>query len=281
MRRFTTSAGTDRPLLGILLLVELIVAVALLAHPTVTAATEAPPATSSAPSSNAPPSSSRTLTLHDGRTATLIPLGGAQSADLIDRIAAELDSATAAVTAFWGDDWRRDIVIVVTGTDEEFTAMAGGGSDIAAATTVQKIVFAPGAAAMSDGALRIVLRHELFHYASRAETATDAPRWLTEGVADFVGRPPQARPGPELAAQLARVPTDADLDTAGATRSLAYDRAWWFSRFVADRYGTPTLRRLYVTACGPGHPDVATAVRDVLGTDLTGLMSDWRRWLSG
>ena len=67
----------------------------------------------------------------------------------------------------------------------------------------------------------------------------------------------------------------------GATRSLAYDRAWWFSRFVADRYGTPTLRRLYVTACGPGHPDVATAVRDVLGTDLTGLMSDWRRWLSG
>ena len=281
MRRFTTSAGTDRPLLGILLLVELIVAVALLAHPAVTAATEAPPAASSAPSSSAPPSTSRTLTLHDGRTATLIPLGGAQSADLIDRIAAELDSATAAVTAFWGDDWRRDIVIVVAGTDEEFTAMAGGGSDIAAATTVQKIVFAPGAAAMSDGALRIVLRHELFHYASRAETATDAPRWLTEGVADFVGRPPQARPGPERAAELARVPTDADFDTAGATLSLAYDRAWWFSRFVADRYGTPTLRRLYVTACGPGHPDVATAVRDVLGTDLAGLMSDWRRWLSG
>ena len=94
MRRFTTSAGTDRPLLGILLLVELIVAVALLAHPAVTAATEAPPAASSAPSSSAPPSPSRTLTLRDGRTATLIPLGGAQSADLIDRIAAELDSAT-------------------------------------------------------------------------------------------------------------------------------------------------------------------------------------------
>jgi hypothetical protein len=281
MRRFTTSAGTDRPLLGILLLVELIVAVALLAHPAVTAATGAPPSASSAQSSSAPSSTSRTLTLHDGRTATLIPLGGAQSADLIDRIAAELDSATAAVTAFWGEDWRRDIVIVVAGTDEEFTAMAGGGSDIAAATTVQKIVFAPGAAAMREGALRIVLRHELFHYASRAETATDAPRWLTEGVADFVGRPPQARPGPEHAAELARVPTDADLDTAGATRSLAYDRAWWFSRFVADRYGTPALRRLYVTACGPGHPDVATAVRDVLGTDLTGLMSDWRRWLSG
>ena len=72
----------SRPLLGILLLVELIVAVALLAHPAVTAATERRRrAASSAPSSSAPPpSTSRTLTLRDGRTATLIPLGGAQSA---------------------------------------------------------------------------------------------------------------------------------------------------------------------------------------------------------
>ena len=55
-------------------------------------------------------------------------------------------------------------------------------------------MFAPGAAAMSDASLRIVLRHELFHFASRADTAADAPRWLTEGVADFVGRPPAPRP---------------------------------------------------------------------------------------
>jgi hypothetical protein len=54
--------------------------------------------------------------------------------------------------------------------------------------TGQRIVFAPGASDMSDDALRIVLRHELFHFVSRAQTALDAPRWLTEGVADFVGR---------------------------------------------------------------------------------------------
>ena len=273
MRRSTTSAGTNRPLLGLVLLVELIIAVALLAHPAVTAAPEAHPALSSTPPAS-PPSTSRTLTLRDGRTATLIPLGGADSAGLTARIAAELDSATAAVTAFWGDDVaarHRD-----RGDGHRRGIQRHGrrrlrhrrGHD-----DRRRIVFAPGAAAMSDAALRIVLRHELFHYAARADTATDAPRWLTEGVADFVGRPPQAPPGPELAADLARVPTDADLDTAGATRSLAYDRAWWFSRFVADRYGTPTLRRLYVTACGPGHPDVATAVRDVLGTDLTELMA--------
>jgi hypothetical protein len=277
MRRSTTSAGTNRPLLGILLLVELIVAVVLLARPAAPAAPQAlPPVASSAPSL-----ASQALTLRDGRTATLMPLGGSPSAGLAARIAAELDGAAQAVTAFWGEGWRHDIVIVTTGTDEEFRVFGGGGSDIAAATTPERIVFAPGAAAMSDGALRIVVRHELLHYAARADTAADAPRWLTEGVADFVGRPPEPRPGPARAADLAQLPTDADLDTAGATRSLAYDRAWWFSRFVADRYGTPTLRRLYLAACGPGHPDVSTAVRDTLGADLTQVVADWRQWLSG
>lgn len=276
MRRSTTSAGTDRPLLGLLLLVELIIGVALLARPATTAAPSPP-----VPTSTSPASASQTLTLRDGRTATLLPLGGGRAAGVTARIAAELDTAAAAVTAFWGDGWRRDIAIVATGTDEEFSALGGGGSDIAAATTPDRIVFAPGAAAMSDEALRIVLRHELFHYAARSDTAADAPRWLTEGVADFVGRPPEPRPGPGRAAELAQLPTDADLDTAGETRSLAYDRAWWFSRFVADAYGTPTLRRLYLAACGPGHPDVRTAVRDTLGADLTQVVVAWRQWLSG
>jgi hypothetical protein len=280
MRRFTTSAGTDRPLLGVLLLGELIIGVALLARPAAPAA----PATQEASSPiapSAPATASHTQTLHDGRTATVIPLGGAQSATLAARIGAELDSAADAVTGFWGASWRRDITIVVTGTNEEFAAMGGGGSDIAAATTPRRIVFAPGAAAMSDGALRIVVRHELLHYAARADTAADAPRWLTEGVADFVGRPPDPRPGPARAVDLARLPTDADLDTPGATRSLAYDRAWWFSRFVADRYGTPALRRLYLAACGPGHADVATAIRTTLGADLPQVVDAWRQWLSG
>lgn len=280
MRRFTTSAVTERPFLGLLLLVELIVAVALVWRSAPTPAQVAAPASPTVASS-VPSPSSHTLTLRDGRTASLLPLGGAKSSALVARIAAELDSATDAVTAFWGDDWRRDIEIVAAGTDDEFAAMGTPGSDIAAATTPARIVFAPGAAAMSEGALRIVVRHELFHYASRADTAADAPRWLTEGVADFVGRPPQPRPGPAVAAELAHVPTDADLDTPGAMRSLAYDRAWWFSRFVADRYGMPTLRKLYLQACRPGHPDVSTAIHDTLGADMTQVVATWRQWLSG
>jgi hypothetical protein len=163
-------------------------------------------------------------------------------------------------------------VIAAAGTDAQFAAVGGGDAHTAATTTAERIMFAPGAAEMRDAALRIVLRHELFHYAARAATAADAPRWLTEGVADFVARPATSRPE----AAVATLPTDAEL--TGPDRSLAYERAWWFSRFVAGRYGPGKLRELYQRACGPGHSDLATAVRDTLGADLPAVLAQWRQW---
>lgn len=275
MPRSTTSAGTRRPLLGLLLILELVVAATLVGRPGAAAPASAPVTTPAASAAV-----SRTVTVFDGRTMELMSLGGPTTQPLLDRVSAAMHDAAGAVTAFWGADWPHHIVVMATASDEQFRALAGGGSDIAAATAGQRIVFAPGATAMSDAALRIVLRHELFHYAVRADTAADAPRWLTEGVADFVARPVAPRPGPERAAEMARLPSDADLDIVGPTRTLAYDRAWWFTRFVADRYGAPTLRRLYERACRPGHPDVETAVRTTLGADLDEVLAEWRRWLN-
>jgi hypothetical protein len=278
MRRFTTSAVTERPFLGSLLLAELVLGAALIGWPTSTAAVPvATPLSSVAPA--APSDVTDTRTLKDGRTVTLMPLGGADTELLADRIAAELDGATDAVTGFWGPDWPRQVLIVAAGNDQDFLGLGGGTPDNAATTTSQRILLAPGAASMDARALRIVLRHELFHYAARAQTATDAPWALTEGVADFVGRPDEPRPGPERAAGLALLPTDADFD--GPARSLAYDRAWWFSRFVAAEYGTPTLRSLYLAACGHGHADLDTAIRNTLGADTGHVLAAWRQWLSG
>lgn len=220
------------------------------------------------------------MTLADGRTVEYSMLG-ARGGALVARISAELDGAVAAVSAFWGADWPRDVDIVLTGTEAQFAALGRGGPDIAATTTAERIVFAPGAADTSDDALRVVVRHELFHYAARSATAADAPQWLTEGVADYVGRPATPRPGPARAAELAVLPTDADLGTPGAARSLAYDRAWWFSRFVADRYGPATLRTLYLAACGTGHTDADAAIRSVLGEPTDRVLTAWRAWLAG
>lgn len=225
----------------------------------------------------------------------VVTFAGAGSDGLRTRIAADLGAAVHDVEAFWGVDWPHRITVITTDSDQQFRAQAGGGSrtqwaDIAAVAVAdrvdpeqrsasgQRIVFAPGAVGMSDAALRIVLTHELFHYAARADTAADAPRWLTEGVADFVARPatavPDAVPLPEA------LPSDPDLDVPGPQRVLGYDRAWWFARFIADRYGAGTLRALYVAACGPGHSDLPAAVEHVLGTDTAGLIAGWRQWLS-
>ena len=230
------------------------------------------------------------------RTVRLLGLGGTAGDRLLSRVASNIGAAVSAVEAFWGVDWSRDVSVVAARSDEEFRGAAGGGpasqwADIAAVTVVdrvdpahrvavgQRIVFAPGAANMNEVALRIVLAHELFHYAARADTSPDAPQWLTEGVADFVARPPTPVPADALPVPLT-LPSDADLDTPGLQRSLAYDRAWWFARFVADTYGPTKLRDLYLASCGVRHADVPTAVHDVLGTDPAGLLVRWHQWLT-
>lgn len=231
----------------------------------------------------------------DGRTVRLISLGGPRTDGLLTRVAADIGGAVSAVEQFWGTDWEHEIVVIATESDVQFVAQAGldpsrQWSDIAAVSVAdhvdlehhrasgQRIVFAPGASAMSDSSLRIVLTHELFHFAARADTAPDAPRWLVEGVADFVARPPTPLPGG--AADDTALPTDAALDAAGPQRAMGYDRAWWFARFVTDSYGVDALRRLYADACGPGHADFATAVRRALDTDIAELHARWAQWLT-
>jgi hypothetical protein len=230
------------------------------------------------------------------RSMRIIDLGGLRSEVLLGSVVANIGQAVDAVEAFWGTDWPRDITVVATGSQRQFEVEAGGGpaaqwADIAAVAVAdrvdpvqriavgQRIVFAPGAADMSEPALRIVLSHELFHYAARAETTRDAPRWLTEGVADYVARPHTALP--EAAPLPTALPSDADLVAPGPLRSLAYDWAWWFAQFVADTRGAATLRALYRAVCGVDHVDLPIAVRDMLHTDMAGILAGWQQWLTG
>jgi hypothetical protein len=221
-------------------------------------------------------------------------LGGSREQALLTRVDADIAEAIVAVEAFWGTDWPHDIDVVATGSQRQFEAEAGGGpsaqwADIAAiavadrvdpaqrAALGQRIVFAPGATNMSESALRIVLTHELFHYSARADTALDAPRWLTEGVADYVARP--HTPLPKIVPPTA-LPSDADLAGPGPQRSQAYDRAWLFALFIAETRGPPTLRAFYQAACGDRHADLPIAVHDVLGSDNAEIVADWQQWLS-
>lgn len=241
------------------------------------------------------PAADPPLTVGDHRSVVLDNRGGQAGAQLLARIAADIGPAVDAVESFWGTDWSHRIEITATGSVQQFAALAGAGGgagdvaqwvDVAAVAVAdrvdperrrvsgQRVVFAPGAAAMSDTALRIVLTHELFHYAARADTAAEAPRWLTEGVADFVARPDQ-EPPPAAGLML---PSDTDLDVPGPRRAEAYDRAWAFARYVAARFGADKLRELYLAACGPADVAPAVAVPLVLGVDLPDLLLGWQQW---
>src|SRR5689334_15836016 len=133
-----------------------------------TAARQPHPPTPAQPNSTSTP-----LELAEGRTVHFLGLGNGMTGRLLTRIAAEIDGAVAAVTDFWGDDWPRDVVIAAAGSNAQFGAWTRWPSgavwvDVAAAAvadtvdprhriaTGQRVVFAPGAARMSDDALRIV-----------------------------------------------------------------------------------------------------------------------------
>jgi hypothetical protein len=280
MRRSTTSAVTEtsavtgtpaaakrsraarRRRIGAILGAEFICAVFLVGG---TVAAHSGPAVAAPVIANQPAPAARTVAMPDGRAVQLVDLGAPGGDVLLNRISTELPAAITAVNSFWGAHWRRDIVIAVAGSPEQLRILGGGGPGIAATTTVERIMFSPAATTMNDADLRIVLRHELFHYAARADTAADAPVWLTEGIADFVGRPAAATPAPAPTS----VPTDAELVSAEPQRSAGYERAWQFASYIADSYGTEKLRALYLAACGRGHTDVAAAFRNALGADLS------------
>lgn len=237
---------------------------------------------------------------HAGRAAVVV---GHPGSPLTPRLAAEIGPALQSLEAFWGDGWRAGILLLATASDAEFRALVGGSrmDGVAAASVAdrvadgvvvgQRLVFAPGSAALPSDQLRVVLRHELFHAATRAVTADSAPLWLVEGVADYNGRRgsdvslPTA--APLLTAALRRgeqpdhLPTDADLQGAEDVRTQAYERAWSLTQCIADTFGEAKLKALYLDAVAPSAAPVPVVINRVLGIDEPALVQMWRRWLSG
>ncbi|PWD43851.1 hypothetical protein ACN93_05085 [Gordonia paraffinivorans] len=220
----------------------------------------------------------------------------------------QLPGAVDAVTAFWGPDWQRRAVLVTTAEAGQFEALVArsrGVTGTAAAATIfsrvdfpqriatgQRVVFTPAANDLAEPTLAVVLRHELTHVAARTQTAFDAPLWITEGVAEYVGRKGTYRrladAAPDLAAAVragARpdgLPDDAMFATNGPSSQIAYQSAWSVAAYVADRYGEARLKKLYLGVAESAQPERRdAAIRSALGVDRTQLVADWRRWLDG
>jgi hypothetical protein len=230
------------------------------------------------------------------------------------RLAQQLPAAVDAVTRFWGTKWAQGAGVIAAPTDTEFRSITGAttaDAQAAAAVTVfagvdpagptalgQRVVFTPQAAQLDSNALAVVLRHELLHVAARTVTAPAAPVWVTEGVAEYVGRRGTysrlADAAPALAALIADsgppadLPTDANFAPGEPDAALSYQSAWSVAAFIAGRFGDDKLKRFYVALAGadqPTDPQLVvtsqdTASRIVLGVPRDELVAQWRAWLT-
>ncbi|MEV0703104.1 hypothetical protein AB0I53_35015 [Saccharopolyspora sp. NPDC050389] len=237
---------------------------------------------------------------HVRRTATGMVIG--HDPEPVERVSRLLDAAVADVTEIWGPGWPQSVGVLVPASQEELRSLVGpefavdGIAAVAVADRVdtgarraegQRVVLNPKAAdRLSDVALRVVLRHEITHVAARADTAAEAPMWMLEGFADYVGyRESGVAPkdiAPDLARRIheagppAKLPEDGDFHQAGRRLDLAYQQSWSVVSHLADRLGERRLVDLYRRVAATDSPaEVDGALREATGLTKAQLVADW------
>ncbi|MFF4271739.1 hypothetical protein [Streptomyces sp. NPDC001536] len=235
-------------------------------------------------------------------------LGAEQSTEILHSYADLADHAVPAVSAAWGTDWSRHVVVLVPNSLDGMAGLLGSPASsyrgIAAVTTgetgapasapADRIIVNPDAyGVLGDVGKQVVLTHETTHVATRAHTSAATPLWLSEGYADFVGYLDSGRSPVQAAPELwravtdgrapAELPEDADFGFSGNATELAqaYESGWMACRMVAEQWGEPKLREFY-QAVG-AHKQRAGAVEDalerVLDTNLEDFTARWRDYL--
>lgn len=232
-------------------------------------------------------------------------LGVGQDARRLREIAGTADRAVPAVDDAWRGRWDHRVVVLVPRSLEEMGELLGapaaGYRGIAAVATgetvahgrapTDRVIVNPDAyGLLGELGRRVVLTHETAHTATRAETSSATPLWLSEGFADWAGYRHSGRTSRETAPALSRaaaagrlpghLPRDGDFafDGSGDRLTRAYEGAWLACRLIADRWGEDSLRKLYRAAGDQKHRDGADdrALREVLGISLAEFTAQWR-----
>ncbi|MFG2677874.1 hypothetical protein [Streptomyces sp. NPDC048392] len=235
-------------------------------------------------------------------------LGVGQSTRVLRRFADLADRAVPAVSDAWDGDWSRRVVVVVPRSLEGMAGLLGSPASsyrgIAAVTTgetggrehapADRIIVNPDAYALLGTLGRqVVLTHETTHVATRADTTTATPLWLSEGYADWVGYRDSGRTAAQVAPELAgavaegrvpaRLPTDGDFGFTADAEELAraYESGWLACRMIAEQWGEDRLDAFYRSA--GAHDERAGALEDamneVLGTAPENFTARWREYL--
>lgn len=221
----------------------------------------------------------------------------------------QLAAAIPRVTSVWGRDWSRSVVALVPSSQHEMALIDDDHEDldqIAALTSAEvsstrgrplpvgdRVTVNPRNWSRLDtlGA-QIVLTHELTHVATRADTGSQTPKWLSEGFADYVGFLDSGLPPVVAASELdervragevpSRLPRNRDFRGSNPQLGDAYEEAWLACRYIAAHYGQPTLVRFYRTVGTSSRPSsaaVSQAMRHLLGVTPREFTRRWRSYI--
>jgi hypothetical protein len=242
-------------------------------------------------------------------TSSLV-LGHPRDSARLPGLAAAVDAAVPVVTGVWGADWARQVAVLVPESDGELAALVGSGgalTDISAVAVSdaqdpvdgmisgQRLVLNPDALAkLTPTGLRVVLQHEISHVASASATGQASPRWLIEGLAEYVGNLGSAQPVPDAASELRQevaggtlpsaLPTDDEFAPGTDRLPQVYQEAWLACRLIAQRAGQAGLVRFYRlvgAAVDVSATAVASALRQVLHETSAAFTAQWRAYLTG
>ena len=246
------------------------------------------------------------------RTASargVLVLGHPSSGALMRQVAEEASAAIPRVSAVWGRDWPRRVVVLVPSSQRELARLVDDSSDLSqiAAVASAEVQDCPGPpnpvgyrvainprnwGKLSSLGRRVVLTHELTHVATRAVTGSCTPTWLVEGFADYVGYLGTGVPTSVVAQELMsdvragrvprQLPADTDFDGANKRLAQAYEGAWMATHLIVSRWGQGALVRLY-RAVGSSSEDPSAAVDDamtsILHVSYARFLADWRSYL--
>lgn len=236
-------------------------------------------------------------------------MGHLEQEAALGEVQAVVEAAVPAVTAVWGADWSQDVAVIVPSSDAELLAEAGESSQATLAVAAvevsdgqdplsgvvygQRLIVNPAALRRLSGIGRqLVVRHEITHLATAADTSAASPRWLIEGFADYVANLGSGQPVRTTAAELAAdvrhgrvphaLPAPDAFDTEGQS-AQAYEGAWLACRLIAQRAGQPGLVRFYrLVGASPRSTDeaVAAAMRHVLHESTARFTAQWRDYVT-
>jgi hypothetical protein len=243
------------------------------------------------------------------RARSVLVIGHPQSMALMRQIADVTAAAIPKVTAVWGRDWARKVVVLVPATQRELGQIVDDAGDLdqIAALASAEVTSCPGPPNPVGGRIainprnwptlsalgrRIVLTHELTHVATRADTNSCMPTWLVEGFADYVGYQQASLPVRVIASELradvraGRVPTSlpkaADFDGASKRLAQAYEGGFMACRLIASMVGVRGLVRFYISV-GTSHATpvhaMAAAARAILHLTPAQFTARWQRYL--